>query len=500
MLQLLVQSYLLIISINLFVGGDLVKMSCQRVSVSDKNALGASGRSTPVYEPLINEMNSYWMGSISIGTPAQTFNVDFDTGSSDLWIPSIRCLSSCGNRSRYNANISSTYRANGASFHIGYGDGSSINGRFDNDTVTIAGLAVTNQVFAEASNMSSFGGVRDGLLGLGYQSITSGGEAPVFYNMYKQNLIPQPIFSFYFNPDSSVVPGGELILGGVDTTKYTGSVTYVNVTVQGYWQFQANSITIGSTVICASSCNAIADTGTTLILGPTSQINALNAALGATYDPNTGWFAVNCSSRTQQGFPNVTFTIGGQAFTLSAIQYFFIWNTGQYYICYSVFNYSNIATWILGDYFLSRFYSIYNMGTNQVGFATSTSYNYTQAISSQTFQSTTTVATTSTTTKIISTTAAPTTTVTTAGTTTKINSTTAAVTTSTTNKIITTTAALTTSTTNKIITTTAAVTTGTTSKSTASTSTVTSAASDVIGRGISLIILFNMMILFVMQS
>ncbi|CAF1057428.1 unnamed protein product [Adineta steineri] len=398
MLQLLVQSFLVIISINVFVVSDLVKMTCQRVSVSDKNALGASGRSTPVYEPLINEMNSYWMGSISIGTPAQTFNVDFDTGSSDLWIPSIRCLSSCGNRSRYNANISSTYRANGASFHIGYGDGSSTNGRFDNDTVTVAGLSVTNQVFAEALNMSGFDGlVIDGLLGLAYQSIASGGEAPVFYNMYKQNLIPQPIFSFYFNPDSSVVPGGELILGGVDTTKYIGSVTYVNVTVQGYWQFQANSITIGSTVICSSSCNAIADTGTTLILGPTSQINALNAALGATYDPNTGWFSVNCSSRTQQGFPNVTFTIGGQAFTLSAIQYFLIWNTGQYYICYSVFNYSPLANgWILGDYFLSRFYSIYNMGTNQVGFATSTSYNYTQAISSQTFQSTTTVATTKT--------------------------------------------------------------------------------------------------------
>jgi hypothetical protein len=35
-----------------------------------------------------------------------------------------------------------------------------------------------------------------------------------------------------------VTPGGELILGGADTTKFTGSITYVNVNVQGYWQFQ----------------------------------------------------------------------------------------------------------------------------------------------------------------------------------------------------------------------------------------------------------------------
>jgi cathepsin D len=49
------------------------------------------------------------------------------------------------------------------------------------------------------------------------------------------------------------------------------------------------SITIGGISICSSNCSAIADTGTTLILGPQSQINALNAQLGATYDNNTGW-------------------------------------------------------------------------------------------------------------------------------------------------------------------------------------------------------------------
>jgi hypothetical protein len=34
-----------------------------------------------------------------------------------------------------------------------------------------------------------------------------------------------------------VDPGGELILGGLDANKYSGSVTYVNVTAQYFWQF-----------------------------------------------------------------------------------------------------------------------------------------------------------------------------------------------------------------------------------------------------------------------
>ncbi len=84
----------------------------------------------------------------------------------------------------------------------------------------------------------------------------------------------------------------------------------------------------------------------------------------------------------------MTFTIGGQSFTLSLLQYILILNDGQNYMCYSVFGVSPLTNvWILGDYFLSRFYSIYDIGQNKVGFATSISYSYTPSIPPQTFQS-----------------------------------------------------------------------------------------------------------------
>ncbi len=85
---------------------------------------------------------------------------------------------------------------------------------------------------------------------------------------------------------------GELILGGYDTTKYTGCFTYATVTVPGYWEFVADSVALitgSTTTTIATSINAMLDTGTTVALvGPTAYVNEIYAILGATYDPTSG--------------------------------------------------------------------------------------------------------------------------------------------------------------------------------------------------------------------
>ncbi|CAF4181383.1 unnamed protein product, partial [Rotaria magnacalcarata] len=228
------------------------------------------------------------MGNISIGTPLQWFMVDFDTGSSDLWVRSSHCTSNCTGFRKYNSAASSTYVANGTQFTIVYGSGAFATGFLSIDTLTIDGIAVAHQAFGDCTDVYGMSSdAFDGILGLGYPGATSDGEKLVFYNMWSLSLIPQPIFSFYLNPDPTAASGGELIFGSVDSTKYTGAIVYIPVVIQMYWEFIMTSVQVESTIV-TSSAYAVADTGTSLILGPTPSVAAINLALGGTYDSSSG--------------------------------------------------------------------------------------------------------------------------------------------------------------------------------------------------------------------
>ena len=243
-------------------------------------------------ECISNYMDAQYYGVVSIGTPPQSFLVVFDTGSSNLWIPSAKCSFlqiPCDLHQKYRSGDSSTYKALGDPFAIQYGSGS-LSGFLSQDTVTWAGLEIKDQVFAEATKepgiaflFSKF----DGILGMGWDTISVNGVKPPFYNAVDQGIVAENVFSFWLNRDAAAGgdgEGGEIVLGGVDPDHFVGKHTWLNVTREGYWQIAMDDVKLGGVSVgqCGrKGCAAIVDTGTSLLAGPTKVVEALNKRIGA---------------------------------------------------------------------------------------------------------------------------------------------------------------------------------------------------------------------------
>ncbi|KAL8209155.1 hypothetical protein R6Q57_008567 [Mikania cordata] len=282
--------------------GDLVRIELQKRKIKQLNPVGHlnEGNARRNYGfrgnlrgsdsdiiALTNYLDAQYYGEIGIGTPPQKFTVIFDTGSSNLWVPSAKCYFSvaCLFHSKYKSSHSSSYEKNGKSAAIQYGTGS-ISGFFSKDSVKLGDLVVKEQDFIEATKEPGITFVAakfDGILGLGFQEISVGDAVPVWYNMVKQGLVHEPVFSFWLNRNADEGEGGELVFGGVDTNHFKGEHTYVPVTQKDYWQFNMGDVLIGdkTTGFCSNGCAAIADSGTSLLAGPTAVITQINLAIGA---------------------------------------------------------------------------------------------------------------------------------------------------------------------------------------------------------------------------
>ncbi|XP_020249224.1 aspartic proteinase oryzasin-1-like [Asparagus officinalis] len=259
---------------------EIKPLNCLRGGLSD------GSHSTDIIS-LKNYLNAQYFGEIGIGTPPQKFTVIFDTGSSNLWVPSSKCYFSiaCWVHSKYRSTRSSTYQKNGKSAAIHYGTGA-ISGFFSEDNVELGDLVVKDQEFIETTRepgITFLAAKFDGILGLGFKEISVGNAVPVWYNMVEQGLVKDPVFSFWLNRKAEDGEGGEIVFGGIDPAHHKSEHVYVPVSQKGYWQFDMGDVLVGgqSTGFCAGGCAAIADSGTSLIAGPTTIVAEINQKIGA---------------------------------------------------------------------------------------------------------------------------------------------------------------------------------------------------------------------------
>uniref|UniRef100_A0A8D0VAF9 Peptidase A1 domain-containing protein n=1 Tax=Sus scrofa TaxID=9823 RepID=A0A8D0VAF9_PIG len=276
--------------------------------------------------PLRNYLDVIYVGNISIGTPPQQFSVVFDTGSADLWVPSIYCKSkACVTHRSFNPSHSSTFHLPGIFIELEYGSGK-ILGFLGQDTIRIDKLTSTGQAFGlskvEISRTFEHA-IYDGILGLAYPSLAMPGTTAVFDNLKKQGQISEPVFAFYLS-----------------------TIT---------WR--------GEVIGCPSGCQAIMDTGTTLLLGPSKEVAKIHSFISAPLSLFVQQYVVPCNARNV--LPDIVFTINNVDYPVPVRAYVLKVRGHPWGLAVK----SATEFWILGDVFLRVYFTVFDRGQNRIGLA-----------------------------------------------------------------------------------------------------------------------------------
>lgn len=276
----------------------------------------------------------------------------------------------------------STGKATGGTISVSYGSGS-FSGKEYTDSVSFGGLTVAAQSIGASTKATGFSGV-DGIIGFGpviltEDTVSNAATVPTFMdNLKTQGSITTEALGVYFKPETGSDTddtNGELTLGGVDTTKYTGTLTYFPKSTTGdaayYWGINIASFAYGTTSL-ATSASGIVDTGTTLIYIPTAAYTKFLSASGGKTDTSSG-LAIFTTAPTQ----NFAITFGTTTYTLTPSQYLvptaqYSWyglKSGKYYAWINDGGASGVNT-IIGQKFLENYYSVFDTTNSRIGFAT----------------------------------------------------------------------------------------------------------------------------------
>jgi Eukaryotic aspartyl protease len=216
-------------------------------------------------------------------------------------------------------------------------------------------------------------------VGLTQNTVSNANTVPTFLdNLYSQGSISTEVLGVSFRPEAGSDTGdtnGELTLGGIDSTKYSGSITYFSKLTSGtasaYWGISIASFTYGTTTL-ASSASGIVDTGTTLIYIPTTAYNKFLTATGGKTDSSSGLavFTTKPASNFGIKFGSTTYTLTPAQYLVPAAQYsVFGLSSTKYYAWINDGGSSGVNT-IIGQKFLEYYYSVYDTTNSRIGFAT----------------------------------------------------------------------------------------------------------------------------------
>ena len=324
--------------------------------------------------PLNNLLNvrstqAQYSGEVHFGTPAQTFQLLFDTGSSWTWVNDVRC-STCYSASHFNHSQSTSYRPTDSLYDLEYGSGRGT-ARLCYETVGVELGSVDYSVsrhplllMKKSQNMWALRA--DGIVGLAFNTL-SDGQATLVESFKAQGLIDTSVFAIYLNDTKGQgTLSSSISFGTWDTHKYSygQGFSYIRVHSQsGLWTFVLNSVSLGEEEVTENAQAAILDSGTSYLMCPNSDFEVIRKAFctSRTCELAVDLIAFPCVTSDIAQLPVMTFMIDGSPFELTA--HFYV--EEERGVCRVLL--APGTFWILGAAFMRSYYALFDMENEQIG-------------------------------------------------------------------------------------------------------------------------------------
>lgn len=318
-----------------------------------------------------------YVATVQLGTPPQDFTILMDSGSADFWVGSTQCQSQggggCGNHVFLGSKTSSSFKASQSPFQVTYGTGQ-VSGFIITDNVVLAGMALNGHVFGvatvESQDFSNDTTKFDGLMGLAQSPLSNQGVLTPVESLAKQGSISEAITSYKISRVSDGLNDGEITFGGLDDSKFDANslVTVDNVNQLGFWEADF-TISVGGQDLGLTGRTGILDTGTTLIVAPTQDAEAVHAKIPGSQSDGQGGFTIPCTTNAV-----VSMTFGGKAFDINPVDLLFtpVDPNNLQGDCISGISAGQIGgpqQWLVGDVFLKNAYYSTNVNKNQITLA-----------------------------------------------------------------------------------------------------------------------------------
>lgn len=333
----------------------------------------------------------FWV-KVEVGTPPVSFPVAIDSGSIDLDIEGANC-DGCPSKApngQYDASHSSTsksvfpYRFSNTYETCDLSDMTApctISGGMWSDKVSLGGLDSVEVHFGaitkQTSNFDQFAEI------CGVMGFIGNGKTNVYAQMVAAGLIDD-VWALCLHHGTT--SNGTLTIGGTDSRMYHGKISYVPKASGQYYEIDIKGLHIGSTAVTGVK-TAILDTGTNVLLTPTTLFNSMEKAFlgmcdkvdlaGICHVTNGTFFDKKCFKLTSaqiQKFPNITFQLDQSVeLSISPRDYLllgdkFAAGSPDLY-CLAIRDTGRGGFFIIGNTVMQNYYLVFDRINNQIGWA-----------------------------------------------------------------------------------------------------------------------------------